>query len=235
MVTRCPHCHKIIYENLKCQTSQCPLYGVEFHYPKRSSQSQPSPHRSSHKQKVTVSEGETRLLSDTHAASPSAPSLQLHNVRWIKETVTAARLFSCYDSLQHDNDDDKMWSMFNNSSYDHHDSSASSAWAPPPVYNANKDEADAALMQQALPFTDPDTGNPFDPSWFSENTMKYAHPKTRYTDVLPNHLLAQIDDFRILLRAGCSLSIFDKSINWVQHYSRESLEGLWLKPPFKWQ
>jgi hypothetical protein len=233
MVVHCPHCHKIIHGSLNRHTAKCPRLRLKGFSPKRPSQSLPSPRRSSHKQKVTVSEAETRLLSDTHAASPSAPSLQLHNVGAIKETVTAARLSSHHDSLQHDNDDDDMWSMFDDSSYDHHDSSASSAQAPPPADNVNEDEADAAFMQQFLPFIDPDAANPFDPSRFSEDTMKYVHPKARYTDVLPDHLLAQIDLFRILIRAGCSHSIFDKIINWVQHYSRKSSEDLWLKHQFK--
>ena len=92
MVTHCTYCHKPAHGSLNRHTSNCPLQGVNFHSPKRSSQSQPFPHHSSHKQKVTVSEAETRFLSDTYAASPFTPSLQLHNVRSIKETVTAARL-----------------------------------------------------------------------------------------------------------------------------------------------
>ena len=63
--------------------------------------------------------------------------------------------------------------------------------------------------------------------------MKYVHPKARYTAVLPEHLCAQINLFRILLWASCFLSIFDNLINWVQHYSHKSLENLWLKRPFK--
>ena len=65
----------------------------------------------------------------------------------------------------------------------------------PPADNANEDEADAAFMQQVLPFIDPDAADSFDPSRFSEDTMKYVHHKARYTDVLLDHLLAQIDIF----------------------------------------
>jgi hypothetical protein len=113
----------------------------------------------------------------------------------MKETVTAARLSSHHDSPQHDSDNDDTWSMFDDSSYDHHDWPASSVHAPPPAENVNKDEADVAFMQQFLPFIDPDAADPFDPSRFSEDTMKYVHPKAQYTDVLPDHLLVQIDLF----------------------------------------
>jgi hypothetical protein len=74
-----------------------------------------------------VSEVETRLLFDIVAVSESAPSSQLHNIRSTKDTVTAARLSSHHDSTQQDNGNDGMWSMFDDSSYDHHDWSVSSA------------------------------------------------------------------------------------------------------------
>ena len=96
----------------------------------------------------------------------------------------------------------------------------------PPTKNANEDNADAAFIQQCLPSIDPDVTDPFDSSQFSEETLQYVHPKARYTGVLPAYILAQIDLFQKNLRAGCSLSIFNKVINLVQHYSRESLGDL---------
>ena len=85
--------------------------------------------------------------------------------------------------------------MFDDSSYDHHDSFASSAEAPLLSDNVNKDEADATFMQQGLPFIDLNAANLFDPSQFSDDTMKYVHPKAQYTDVLLDYLLARIDLF----------------------------------------
>ena len=92
-------------------------------------------------------------------------------------------------------------------------------------------------MEQLLPFTDPDAVDPFDPSQFSEaeGTLKGVHLKAGYTAVLSEYLLAQIDIFQFLLQAGCSLSIFDKIINWVLHYCCKSSEDMWLKQPFKSQ
>ena len=86
-----------------------------------------------------------------------------------------------------------------------------------------------------FPFDDPDAADSFDPSHFSDDTMKYVHPKAQYTGVLPNHLLAQIILFWILPWAGCPLFIFDKIVNLVQRYSRKTSEDLWLKHPFKSQ
>ena len=40
--------------------------------------------------------------------------------------------------------------------------------------------------------------------------MKYVKPQTTFSGVLPDNLLAQIDLFRILLCAGCSLSMYDE-------------------------
>ena len=50
-------------------------------------------------------------------------------------------------------------------------------------------------MQHYLPFIDPDAADPFDPSKFSKDTIKYIHLQAKYTDVLPEHVLAQIDLF----------------------------------------
>ena len=47
----------------------------------------------------------------------------------------------------------------------------------PLLDNSNKDEADATFMQQGLPFIDLNAANLFDPSQFSDDTMKYVHPK----------------------------------------------------------
>ena len=116
--------------------------------------------------------------------------------------------------------------MFENSSYTHHDWSVSSVLAPPPAENVNKDEANAVFIEPFLPFIGPDAANLFDPSQFSEDTTQYVDPKTRYTDVLSDYLLAQIDLFLFFLWAGCSLSIFNKIINWVQHDLRESSKDL---------
>ena len=144
MVTRCLHCHIFFQGNLKRHVSQCqcPLYGVGFYYPKNPLNLNPP----------TVSEAETRLLSDTYAASPSSSLLQLHNGRSIKgKQITDAWLSSHQDSLQHDDDDTNTWSMFDDSSYNHHDSSVSSVHTPPPAENFNKDETNTTFMQQFLP------------------------------------------------------------------------------------
>ena len=98
MVAHYPHCHNIVRGSLNRHTSRYPLQGRTFCSPKMFSQSQFSTQHSPYKQKVTVSKLETRLLSDTYAASPSAPLLQLHNITSVKETVTAALLPSHHDS-----------------------------------------------------------------------------------------------------------------------------------------
>ena len=62
--------------------------------------------------------------------------------------------------------------------------------------------------------------------------MKYVKPQQTYPRVHPVNLLAQIDLFRILLRAGrsCSLFMYDKISCWVLHYSRkEPKKNLWTK------
>ena len=60
--------------------------------------------------------------------------------------------------------------------------------------------------------------------------MEYVKPTTTFSGALPNNLLAQIDLFRILLRAGRSLSMYGKIIRWVLHYSRkEPKENIWTK------
>jgi hypothetical protein len=48
--------------------------------------------------------------------------------------------------------------------------------------------------------------------------MKYVHPRALYTAVLPEYLLVRIDILQILLQTGCSLSVFYKIINWLQHF-----------------
>ena len=78
-------------------------------------------------------------MPDTYAVTPSAPLLQLHYGRSIQETFTAAWLSSRHDSTQHDDDNDDMWSMFDNSSYNRNDLDVSSAQAPPPADNINED------------------------------------------------------------------------------------------------
>ena len=85
-------------------------------------------------------------------------------------------------------------------------------------------------MRQFLPHIDPDADDPFGPSKFDEERMKYVKPTKTFSSPLHVYLLAQIDLFRILLRAGCSLSMYDKIIRWVLHYSRkEPKENLWTK------
>ena len=100
---------------------------------------------------------------------------------------------SHHDSLQYDNGNDDMWDMFDNRSYTHHSWSVSSAQASPPTENTNEDKANATFMQQCLPVIDPDAADPFDLCQFYEDTMKYVHPKTRYTDVLPEYIPAKND------------------------------------------
>ena len=56
--------------------------------------------------------------------------------------------------------------------------------------NENEDEVNIECIQHYVPFINPDAANPFNPSRFSEDTMKYVHSKARYSAVLLEDLLA---------------------------------------------
>ena len=60
-----------------------------------------------------------------------------------------------------------------------HDLSESSAQAPASTDNINTDEVNAALKEEYFPLNDPDAVDLFDPSQFSEDTIKYVHTKVR--------------------------------------------------------
>ena len=83
---------------------------------------------------------------------------------------------------------------------------------PKSAEQSNDDEADAAFMRQFLPHIDPNADNPFDPSKFDEDLMRYVKLTQTFSRDLPLYLLVQIDLFRILFCAGYSLSIYDKII-----------------------
>ena len=83
---------------------------------------------------------------------------------------------------------------------------------PESAEQSNDDEADAAFMRQFLPHIERDADDPFDPSKFDKERMKYVKPTQTFSGDLPVYLLAQIDLFRIILRARCSLSMYDKII-----------------------
>ena len=66
--------------------------------------------------------------------------------------------------------------------------------------------------------------------------MEYVKPQTTFSGALPDNLLAQIDLFCILLRSGCSLSMYNKIVCWVLYYFRkEPTENLWTKYPMEYR
>ena len=95
---------------------------------------------------------------------------------------------------------------------------------------SNNDETDAAFMRPFLPHLDPDTDDPFDPLKFDKKKMKYVKPQQMVSGVLPVNLLAQIDLFHILLRDEYSLSMMNKIMGCVVHYSsKEPKDNIWPK------
>ena len=60
--------------------------------------------------------------------------------------------------------------------------------------------------------------------------MEYAKSTKKYDVKLPVNLIAQIDLFQILLRAGCSFGISNKIICWgINYYYKKPNEKLRLK------
>ena len=100
------------------------------------------------------------------------------------------------------------------------------------VQNNNTIDEDREFLEEFIEYIDPDAKDPFDPDSFDESQMKFIEPKEPTNTNICNHELAQIDLLRILSRSGCSLNMFDKIMNWVQHYSRKRTAGnIWTDYP----
>ena len=131
--------------------------------------------------------------------------------------------------------EEDSWNSLDDHGYSFNDISDSVSADSAEPFNANEadsntDEVNAAVMGQLLPHIDPDADNLFHPSKFYKNKMKYVKPQQTYSGVLPVNLLAQINLFCSLVLTGCSLSLFEKIMGWVVHYSRkEPEENMWIK------
>ena len=91
--------------------------------------------------------------------------------------------------------EEDRWSSFDNHGSCFDDRSDSNL--PEPAEQSNDDEADAAFMRQFLPHIDPDADDPFDPSKFDEERMKYVKPTQTFSGDLPVYLLAHSSPCRM--------------------------------------
>ena len=213
-MARCPHCRRPVTGSLHKHLSACPLNTIFLaqRATKRVTPTRTSVKKKSLLQVINTSGGTVRLLGDTHFASASAPSKHLCSLISTRDRAAKvlADKYAAKQSLLDDNFcmEEDRWSSFDNHGSYFDNRSVSNL--PKPADQSNDDETDAAFMRQFLPHIDPNADDPFDPSKFDKERMEYVKPRTTFSGALPHNLLDQIDLFRILLRAGCSLSMYDK-------------------------
>lgn len=70
-----------------------------------------------------------------------------------------------------------------------------------------------------VPGTHPD---PYHPSHFDEDAMNTHLPKANNVDNVQDNLLAQLDLYLLLDKAGCPLNLHDKIIGWLDHYTTKN-------------
>lgn len=257
--SQCTYCRKS-FQNLYAHQVKCEMKLVIDRMSKQSKRAamEVVSSRNAIRQKVNTERTAASLLGDTHGAQPSIVSNQLHNVTSMRERANVARASGSKHNQQQDGvvlnpndsnnlphnpdyndigDDDISFGLVD------YDDDVSFSEDEESSQNANEnkskktktEEEDLEFLARFVKYIDPDAKDPFDPDSINEDAMEFVEPmKDRGTYNPHNHILAQIDLLRLLMRSGCSLNMFDKIIRWVQHYSRLQTAGnIWTDYPYE--
>ena len=232
----CPYC-QITLKSIRHHIGFCKVYAhAKQAKEKRKSAGDVPKHRGNViRQRLDTQATEASLFADSHNAPRSIVSDHLTLIPSVRNRAKK----SCHTEF-HDHGDSNGCDI-NFDDPDGHNE-------PTPQYcepvsgistedkERNRNAQDQDFINQFMKFIDPDAPDPFDPDNCDEDELEFITPTFKHVGKLPDNILAQIDLMRILSRSGCSLSLYDKIIRWVLHYSNKIHGGgIWTQFPIEYR
>ena len=237
----CPYCSQE-FTNLTAHLNRGCQYAKSQPHTKRKHSTKDSSKRS-RSNVIRQSKGtnaiEALLTSDTHNAQKNITSDQLSLIPSIRNRANKKRNpdSTSLPTNDYPSSDDESLIDFPDESFDYvanqstisHEESTNLHEESDEIHNStnenNIDDEDNSFIEKFIRFIDPDLPDPFDPDSVIEADLDFISSSHQHVGKLPENILAQIDLLRMLSRAGCSLSMFDKIIKWVVHYSLKVPNG----------
>ena len=239
-MTRCPHCGKhysFLQKHLGQGCTVLKQLPSATKKKRRRSLFSHAPPKSNHKtirQHTSTQEIELSLSTDTHCAPKSIVSDQLVNIPSIRDRANTTRIQNQINKEANDDTSFSPSDTFDNPPSDIFDDQPTDNKHLLPNKQQHKlneqkatwsDTDDSSYMQRFLNYIDTNASDPFDPEKCDEDKIEFLESSYKSVGKLPDFMLAQIDLLRLLNRSGCSLSMYDKIIKWVLHYSEKNPRG----------